>query len=123
MTRILIVDDEEKVRNMYNAMLVNEGFEVLNASDAMQASCILNKETVDIMLLDIKMPRVYGSVFYDIMKVFHKEVKVIVASVYPVEEQKEMVKGAADYYDKSQGLDLLLEKIKVIERSIAPHKS
>jgi len=123
MTRILIVDDEEKVRNMYNAMLLNEGFEVLNASDAMQASCILNKETVDIMLLDIKMPRVYGSVFYDIMKVFHKGVKVIVASVYPVEEQKEMVKGAADYYDKSQGLDLLLGKIKVLERSVAPHKS
>jgi len=123
MTKILIVEDEEKVRKMYNAMLRNEGFDVLEAPDAVQASCILNREPVDIMLLDIKMPQVYGSVFYDIMRISHKKVKVIVASVYPVDEQKEMVKDAEDYYDKSQGLDLLIEKIKKVELSIKHPKA
>ncbi|OQB09552.1 MAG: Sporulation initiation phosphotransferase F [Candidatus Omnitrophica bacterium ADurb.Bin205] len=123
MTKILIVEDEEKVRRMYNTMLKNEGFEVIEAPDAMQASCILNKEPVDIMLLDIKMPQVYGSIFYDMMQRSYKKVKVIVASVYPIDEQKKMIEGAADYYDKSQGLDLLLEKVKKAERAIKQQKS
>ena len=123
MTRILIVEDEERMRKMYNAMLKNEGFEVLEASDAMHASCILNKETVDIILLDIRMPQVYGSMFYGILRTTLKKMRVIVASVYPVEEQKKLIPDAEDYYDKSQGLDLLLEKIKIIERSIKLQKS
>ncbi|HOU35879.1 MAG TPA: response regulator [Candidatus Omnitrophota bacterium] len=118
MTRILIVEDENKVRSIYHAMLKNEGFDVLEAPNAMEASVMLNREPVDIMLLDIKMPQVFGSVFYDMMQNFHKHVQVIVASVYPVDEQKKMIKGAADYYDKSQGVDLLLEKIKKVEKII-----
>ncbi|MFA4934030.1 MAG: response regulator, partial [Candidatus Omnitrophota bacterium] len=107
MTRILIVEDEEKVRRMYSTMLKNEGYTVIEAPDAIRASYILNNETVDIILLDINMPQVYGSMFYDVMQNFHKKVKVIVASVYSVDEQKKMIKGAEDYYDKAQGLDLL----------------
>jgi DNA-binding response OmpR family regulator len=122
MLKILIVEDEEKVRRMYNTMLTNEGFEVLEAPDALQASNILNTKPVDIMLLDIKMPQVYGSMFYDMIQRSHKKVKVIVASVYPVDEQKNMIVGAADYYDKAQGLDLLLEKIRKIERDIKQQK-
>jgi len=122
MTKILIVEDEEKVRRMYNTMLKNEGFEVIEAPDAMEASCTLNRESVDIMLLDIKMPQVYGSIFYDMLQRSYKKVKVIVASVYPIDEQRKMIEGAADYYDKSQGLDLLLEKVRKAERSIQQQK-
>jgi DNA-binding response OmpR family regulator len=118
MTRILIVEDEERVRKMYSAMLKNEGFDVIEAPDAIEASNILNKEPIDIMLLDINMPQVYGSVFFEVAQNFHKKVKVIVASVYSVDEQKKMIKGAEDYYDKSQGLDLLLEKIKRLQFSL-----
>ncbi|HOW42397.1 MAG TPA: response regulator [Candidatus Omnitrophota bacterium] len=123
MTRILIIEDEEKVRRMYSTMFKNEGFDVIEAPDAIQASCILNKEYIDMILLDIKMPQVYGSVFYDIMKISHKKVKVIVASVYSIEEQKKMIQGADDYYDKAHGLDLLLEKVKKVERGIKQQTS
>ncbi|MDD3087285.1 MAG: response regulator [Candidatus Omnitrophica bacterium] len=122
MTRILIVEDEEGVRKMYSTVLKNEGFEVFEAMDAIEASYELNKQPVDIMLLDIKMPQVYGSMFYDVIQMFHKKVKVIVASVYPVDEQKKMIKGAADYYDKSQGVDMLLDKIKRLELKIKQQK-
>jgi CheY-like chemotaxis protein len=54
------------------------------------------------------------------MQVFHKSIKVIVTSVYPVEEQRKIMKDAADYYDKAQGVDILLEKIKKVERSLMP---
>ncbi len=123
MTRILIVEDEDKVRGTYSAMLKNEGFDVLEAPNAMEASVVLNRESVDILLLDIRMPQVYGSVFYDVITSFHTKIKVIVASVYPIEEQKKIIQGAADYYDKSQGIDLLFEKVKKVEREIKQQKS
>jgi DNA-binding response OmpR family regulator len=122
MTRILIVEDEERIRKMYAALLASEGFDVLEAADAMTASCLLNREPLDIMLLDINMPQVYGSVLYDVMRDFHRKVKVIVASVYPIDEQKRMIRGAADYYDKSQSIDLLLEKIRAVEKGIPAQK-
>lgn len=111
------------MRGMYSAMLKNEGFDVLEASNAMEASVVLNREPVDILLLDIRMPQVYGSVFYDVITTFHTKIKVIVASVYPIEEQKRIIQGAADYYDKSQGIDLLFEKVKKVEREIKLQKS
>ncbi|MDD5618029.1 MAG: response regulator, partial [Candidatus Omnitrophica bacterium] len=43
--------------------------------------------------------------------------------VYSVDEQKLIIKDAADYYDKSHGLDLLLEKIKKVEQSIKQQKN
>ncbi len=123
MIKILIVEDEGNVRRVYAELLKNEGFEVFEAEDAIRATEILTNKNIDIALLDIRLPRVYGSMLFDIMQKFHKKVKVIVASVYSVDEQKLIIKDAADYYDKSQGLDLLLEKIKKVERSIKQQKN
>lgn len=120
MVRILIVEDEEKVRKLHVDLLENEGYRVVSASDAVQASEILLKGHFDIMLLDINLPQVYGSVLFDVMKVFHKSIKVIVTSVYPLEEQRKIIKDATDYYDKAQGVDILLEKIKKVVRGIMP---
>jgi len=120
MIKILIVEDEEKVRKLHVDLLENEGYKVASVPDAMQASEILIKGHFDIMLLDIKLPRVYGSILFDVMQVFHKSIKVIVTSVYPLEEQRKIIKNAADYYDKAQGVDILLEKIRKVARGIMP---
>ncbi len=120
MLRILIVEDEDKVRKLHAELLESEGYAVVSVSDAVQASEILLKKHFDIILLDINLPHVYGSVLFDLMQVFHKSIKVIVTSVYPVEEQREIMKDAAEYYDKAQGVDILLEKIKKVARSLMP---
>ena len=109
MMRIFIVEDEDKVRNLHAELLENEGYEVVSVSDAVQASEILIRKHFDIILLDINLPQVFGSVLFDLMQVFHKSIKVIVTSVYPVEEQRKIMKDAAEYYDKAQGVDVLLE--------------
>ena len=120
MMRILIVEDEDKVRKLHAELLESEGYAVVSVSDAVQASEILLRKHFDIILLDINLPHVYGSVLFDLMQVFHKSIKVIVTSVYPVEEQREIMKDAAEYYDKAQGVDILLEKIKKVARSLMP---
>ncbi|MEW6096414.1 MAG: response regulator [bacterium] len=112
MRRILVVDDEEKIRRIYRSLLKPEGFEVLEASNAVDANKILKENPIDLVLLDIKMSGVAGSKLYTAIRLFHKEVKVIVASVYPIDEQRNIIKDATDYYDKAEGTDKLLSKIK-----------
>lgn len=114
MKKILIVDDEEKIREIYNRLLTGEGFKVTEASSANAANEILLREDMDLILLDIKMPKIDGSVMYDVIKLFHRRCKVIISSVYPLDEQRRVISEAEDYYDKSQGTDILLSKIKKV---------
>ena len=114
MEKILVVDDKKRIRNIYRKLLTAEGFSVIEASNADQANEIVKRERIDLMLLDIKLPEVKGDVLFEITQCFHKQIKIIVASVYPLDEQKCIIEGASDYYDKSQGVEILLRKIKDI---------
>lgn len=112
MKKILIIDDEERIRNIYRKLLIGEGYEVVEAPTASEANEILLREDINLILLDIKMPKVDGTIMYDVIKMFHKRSKVIVSSVYPLDEQRRIISAADDYYDKSQGAEALLAKIK-----------
>ena len=113
MKKILVMDDEDRIRNIYVRLLTLEGYKVTGAQTALDAHDILKRESMDLILLDIKMPKVSGSVVYDVIEQFHRNLKVIVASVYPLEIQKRAVPGAWDYYDKSEGIEILLNKVKM----------
>jgi len=117
METVLIVDDEKRIRKIYTQFFSRAGYNVIEASNAVDANDILVRENVDVMLLDINMPKVDGSTLHEITKSFHGRTKVIVASVYPVDDQKRIVKHAAGYYDKSQGLDKLLAEVKAVLHS------
>jgi DNA-binding NtrC family response regulator len=114
MKTILVVDDEEKVRKLYYDLFTEEGFHVKLASNVLAALKIIGRKKIDVMLLDINMPEIEGTVLYQISKLFHKEVKIIVSSVYPIAFQLEKIQGAVDYYDKSNGIDELLKKVKKV---------
>ena len=60
------------------------------------------------------MPVVDGAAFFATAKLYAPEAKVIVSSVYPLEDQRRMIEGADAYYDKSEGADVLVKKIKNI---------
>ena len=111
MKKILVLDDEERIREIYVRLLTSEGYQVMEAPSAVDAHEILKRENFDLMLLDIKMPNLNGSAMYDVIEQFHRNLKVIVASVYPLDVQKRMIPDAYDYYDKSQGINLLVRKI------------
>ncbi len=111
MNKILIVDDEEKIRDVYLRLLVQAGFIVRSASNAQQATNILVREPIDLVLLDIKMPRIDGRDVFEVIESNHPEAKVIISSVYPIEKQKEMIPNAVNYYDKSEWPLRLLEKV------------
>jgi len=114
MHRILIVDDQKKIRRIYASLLSSEGFSVMSAENADAANEIMKRHDVDLVLLDLKMPEATGGELYEVMTMFRRPCKVIVASVYPTEEQRRVVCGANDYYDKSQSSEILLSKIRKV---------
>ena len=58
--RVLIVDDEESIRSSLEKLLRYKGYETFVAEDGFRSLEILASQTVDVVLLDIKMPRMDG---------------------------------------------------------------
>ena len=109
---ILIVEDEAHIREVFCRLLSAEEYTVFPAENAVIARDLLSSQKIDLLLLDINMAQVSGDELYAVMNLFHPQIKVIVTSVYPLEEQKRLIPGALDYYDKSEGLSILIQKIR-----------
>ena len=112
MKTILVVDDEERIRRVYERMFVKEGFAVFEAGSVDAANEIMLRNKIDLVLLDINMPDVDGAVLYAIIQAFHNRSKVIVSSVFSLDDQKKLIKAATDYYDKSESIKVLLHKVR-----------
>jgi glycosyltransferase involved in cell wall biosynthesis/ActR/RegA family two-component response regulator len=116
MKNILIIDDEPKIRNAYADLLSANGFEAAGAATFEDATGILNKKAIDLILLDLNMPEMDIRALHAEIRKIGNNVKVIVSSVYPVRRQVKCYPGANDYFDKSLGTEVLLEKVKEVFR-------
>ncbi len=58
--RVLIVDDEEDMRHLLEMYLMNSGYQCLHAQDGQEALKVMEDQDVDIVLLDVMMPRMNG---------------------------------------------------------------
>lgn len=114
MKKILIIDDEQRIGQSYIRLLSEEGFEAKYASGVKEATNLLIREPFDLVLLDINMPGVGGRVMYEVIREYDRHMKVIVSSVYPIEDQFQSILGACAYHNKSQGVDILVTKIKEV---------
>lgn len=115
MSKALIVDDEAKVRNIYKKILSSESFKVIEAENGEQAGLMLMQHNdIDLVLLDIRMPIVNGAVLFDMIKLQNPKAKVIVTSVYPLDDQRRVIDSADGYHDKSEGTEILLLRIKKV---------
>jgi DNA-binding response OmpR family regulator len=104
MKRILVVDDEIGALTLIGIMLDRGGFEVLKARDANQALAVLDKETPDLMILDVMMPGVDG---IELCQLIRKrpataETPVLILSARGDAESvmRGMDAGASDYLPK-----------------------
>ncbi len=106
MTKVLLVEDDIALREIYSARFTAENFEVITADDGEQALSQAIKERPDIIILDIMMPKISGFDVLDILRSTPetKNVKVIVMSALSQESdiQKGKQLGADAYLVKSQ---------------------
>ena len=115
MSKVLIVDDEAKIRQIYRKLLLLEHHEVLEAEDCSSAARLLIEDKgIQLVLLDINMPVLDGGVLYRMIRMLDPKVGVIVTSAYPLQDQKNRIERADDYFDKSQSILLLIQKVKQV---------
>jgi CheY-like chemotaxis protein len=101
---ILIVDDEARVRDLLLELLAPEGYNILTASDGKEAMDLVLKSKPDLILLDIRMPRLDGITFCRALRLDReaRTIPVIVITAVNSRDRLEeaMAAGADDFIGK-----------------------
>ncbi|MGD9578603.1 MAG: sigma-54-dependent transcriptional regulator [Syntrophorhabdus sp.] len=114
---ILIVEDEETQRSLLAGLLRKEGYTVEEAGDGTTALDLFRARTIDLALLDFKLPDMDGLAILKGLKEINPEIEVIMITAFgSIENAVNALKsGASEYLTKPIDLDDLLFKIKKIE--------
>lgn len=117
MNKILVVEDDKFLSNVYRLKLQKAGFEVVTAEDGDQAVEKIKSENFDLVILDLIIPKIDGFTVLSEIKSQekYKKLPVLVASnLGQIEDVNRAMKlGANDFVVKSDtSLDILIEKIK-----------
>ncbi|MEK6693563.1 MAG: UDP-3-O-acyl-N-acetylglucosamine deacetylase [Nitrospirota bacterium] len=112
--RIMVVDDEASIRRSLSDILIDEGFDVILASDGHEALRRLDTAIPDLILLDIWMPGMDGTEVLKEIKTRRPDIKVIVISGHGTIETavKATKLGASDYIEKPLSLEGVLLAIR-----------
>ena len=120
--RIMIVDDEPRYLRLLEANLRTEGYEVATAQDGVQALDVFSSQPIDLMLLDIMMPRMDGfSVCQRIREYSDVPIIILTAKGEEQDRVRGLDLGADDYLVKPFSATELLARVRaVLRRSQMP---
>jgi two-component system, NtrC family, response regulator AtoC len=119
MDTILIVDDELNIRDGLKAVLHKPDYKILTAGDGLSALALLKKEPVDLLISDIRMPKMDGLALQEEVMKWFPGLPIILLTAYgSIETAVEaMRKGAYDFLTKPLNLDKLeLVVARALER-------
>lgn len=114
MKKILVIDDESIIRISCTKTLPADTYEVKSASSGSEGLALLDKESFDLVLLDIKMPEMDGIEVLKKIKETWQETKVIMITGYSTvgTAVKTLKLGAFNYIEKPFTPDTLLKSLK-----------
>ena len=112
---ILIVDDDTTMRNLLQRILAREGYQMYTACDGVAALECLNERSIDIVISDMKMPRMDGFELLKLIKKEHPSVGVIIMTAYgdTYTVKDALLLGADEYITKpfkSYEISLVVER-------------
>lgn len=112
-TRILVVDDEKEIADLLEIYLISDGYEVLKAYNGEEGLEILNREQVDLLLLDVMMPGIDGLEMCRKVRE-DKNIPIIIVSAKTQELDKilGLSTGADDYVSKPFNPLELMARVK-----------
>lgn len=126
MAKILLVEDDQSLREIYSIRLTAEGYEIVSAGDGEEALATAVREKPDLVLSDVMMPKISGFDMLDILRQTPetKDIKVIMMTALSSEDQRERGNslGANRYLVKSQvGIEDVVNAVhEVLEDNVAP---
>ena len=104
MPRILIVDDEQSMREWLRILFQRDGFEVLTADDGLAARDLVTREYLDVVLTDIRMPRFDGIALLKAVRELAPDVIVLMMTAHWTRDSEEWK------HAKELGAEALFEK-------------
>jgi len=122
--RVLLVDDEERILNFLRSKLKASGYEVLTATNGVDALEQAQAQEPDIIVLDVLMPRMNGFEALKELRTF-SSVPVIILSAKGADADriKGLSIGADDYLPKPFNPDELVARIEAVRRRLEPAES
>lgn len=106
MTKLMVVEDDASLREIYSIRLTAEGYEVVSAGDGEEALAVAVRERPTLILADVMMPKISGFDMLDILRTTPetKDIHVVMMTALSSEDQRERGKrlGADRYLVKSQ---------------------
>ncbi len=118
MFNILVADDDKNTRLLFSAVLKKAGYTVFPAADGKEALEVMDKEHVDLVLLDIMMPNIDGYEFTQILRRSECDLPILMVSAkhMPSDKHKGFLAGTDDYMTKPVDEEELLLRIKALLR-------
>lgn len=114
MAKILVLDDDQEMREFMEIMLAKEGYDVTCAGKPEKAISLCRKTAYDLVITDLKMPKIDGIEFLKTIKEQRPETLVILITAYASGETavNAMKEGAYDYVEKSGNIDELKQVVR-----------
>jgi two-component system response regulator PilR (NtrC family) len=115
MSRILVVDDEQSMREMLGIVMRKEGYEVVMADSRAQAAAVLSHEAIDVVVTDVRLPDGDGIEILRHVKAATPETIVIVMTAFGTTETAVAARklGAEAYVQKG---DLDVDELRIVVR-------
>ncbi|MDH3693892.1 MAG: response regulator transcription factor [Gammaproteobacteria bacterium] len=124
MTTILVVDDEQHIREVIEFALKQNGFQIIHAKDGREALDAVDRESPDLIVLDILMPEISGT---DVCREIRKNSNVPIVFLSSKDEELDKILGLElggdDYLTKPFSPRELVARIKAVLRRITPEQS
>jgi len=118
-TKVLIVDDETEVVDTLRHFLDLKGYETRGSYDAEGALSILEKEKIDLILLDLMLPGISGQEAVQIIRSKYPSVKIVIVTAYGDEGQRLFKEERlAGVFIKPMGIQQLYSRLKEIITSL-----
>ena len=112
MKKILVVEDESPIRNLYRDELMDEGYEVITAPDGVIGYEMFKKNKPDLITIDIKMPNMNGLELLDKIRKDDKNIPIIIYTAYGEFTQNFSTWAANEYLVKSSDLTEFKNKVR-----------
>src|SRR5437764_4697471 len=112
--RLLVVDDEQSMRELLSIVLRREGYDVILADSGRTAISVIEREPIDLLISDIKMPDVSGVDVLRAAKAVDRDILGIMITAFASTDTavEAMRLGACDYLSKPFDIDLLKMKVR-----------
>ncbi len=118
MFNILVVDDDKNTRLLLRAVLEGEGYAVFTAENGVDALAVLDREYIDLCVLDVMMPKMDGYAFTKELRQNNNELPILMVSArqLPQDKRQGFLVGTDDYMTKPLDEQELLLRIKALLR-------